>query len=316
MSPRPVPQPGSGPDVEIARRMAREGQFDLAIRWLDRAIAEAEGPDGRTRCITTLGEVSAMAEQAGELDFAHRAVSRACEGAPEWADLQLRRGRLLSALGRRAEARAALDRALQLNPRYRAARVERALLDAREGRIAEAADTMQVLASEMPVAEPAALQQGLRALSEAEFESASALLRRALADQDPRLTAQLQQYQDLIGRDEPVLALQVLRGAVSSSPGYPDLHLMLGVQELHMGAIDDAIESFTRALELNPDYHAARVQLALALDALGDSDEAVAQVLLVLEGEPEHAEAAELHALWSGRRRGNRTPSSVMRKVS
>lgn len=316
MTPRPAPQPGSGPDLEIARRMAREGHVDQAIAWLDREIAEAEGSDGRVRCVTVLGEIAAAAEQSGEHELALRAVRLACETAPTWADLQLRRGRLLASLGRRTEAREALDAALRLNPRYRAARVERALLDAREGRIAEAADALQSLATESPVAEPMALQQGLRALSEAEFDDASALLRRALADQDPRLTAQIRQYQDLIGRDEPVLALQVLRGAVSEYPGYPDLHVLLGMQELQMGAVDDAIESTVRALELNPDFHSARVQLARALDLAGDADEAQAQVQLVLDHDPDHGEARELFSLWSSRRRPTRVPSSGARKVS
>lgn len=316
MTPRPAPQPGSGPDIEIARRMSREGHHDQAIGWLEREIAESEGSDGRARCATVLGEIAAAAEQSGELELALRAVRLACQTVPTWADLQLRMGRLLAATGRRAEAREALDASLRLNPRYRAARVERALLDAREGRIAEAADALQGLAAESPVAEPVALQQGLRALSEAEFDDASALLRRALAEQDPRLTGQIRQYQDLIGRDEPVLAMQVLRGAVSEHPGYPDLHLLLGVQELQIGAVDDAIESMIRALELNPDFHSARAQLARALDVSGDTDEALAQVQLVLDHDADHAEAKDLFSLWSSRRRPSRVLTSGLRKVS
>lgn len=316
MTPRPIPQPGSGPDLEVSRRMAREGHYDQAIAWLERALSESDARDVHMRCVTALGEVSAIAEHAGDPEVALRAARRAREAAPDWADLQLRCGRLFALLGRRAEAREALDRALQLNPRYRAARIERALLDAREGRIAEAVDVMQGLAEETPVAEPAALQQGLRALTEAEFETAAELLRRALVEQDPRLTEQLRLYQDLITRDEPVLALQALRSAVAAYPTYPDLLLLLGVQELQMGSVDDALDSFTRALELNPDYHAARVQLARALEAAGDAEEAQAQVLLVLDREPAHAEAAELFSLWSGRRRASRMISSPLRKGS
>src|SRR5207247_4350489 len=64
--------------------------------------------------------------------------------------------------------------------------------------------------------------------------------------------------------------------------------------ELEEGAFDDALASFCRALELQPDYHAARLQLARTLESLGDPVQAEEQAALVLEADPRHPQALEL----------------------
>ena len=59
------------------------------------------------------------------------------------------------------------------------------------------------------------------------------------------------------------------------------------------------MSSFARALELNPEFHGARVHLAQALEALGSIREAQAQLLLVVESDPSNAQAAKLMVRWS-----------------
>ena len=98
-------------------------------------------------------------------------------------------------------------------------------------------------------------------------------------------------------------ALQALREPIAGRPAYPHLHAVLGRAELQQGHCDDAVASLGRALELNPDFHDARVDLACALESLGMRVQAAEQVALVLESEPTHARALELHAYWSAPRR-------------
>ena len=85
--------------------------------------------------------------------------------------------------------------------------------------------------------------------------------------------------------------------------------MLLGAHELQVGATDDAIESFAHALELNPDYHTARVELARALEALGDTPQALAQLEQVLAADGSHAEARALHERLTSRRLGPRAHS-------
>jgi len=181
--------------------------------------------------------------------------------------------------GRRADARREFDRALSLNPRYRAAAVERALLDAREGRIGEATEMLRLLAAESAPSEPGAFQKGMQHLGEADFEDAAPLLRRALDLGDEWLDEQLRAYQGCVQRGEHDQALHMLRAAIAERPAYPDLH---------------------------PDYHAARVEFARALETLGDSPQAIHQLDLVLGQERDHAGARDLRERLLARRRGAR----------
>jgi Tfp pilus assembly protein PilF len=57
--------------------------------------------------------------------------------------------------------------------------------------------------------------------------------------------------------------------------------------------------SFSRALELNPDFHGARLELARALEASGQVVQAREEVALVLEQRPEDPVALEMQARWA-----------------
>ena len=291
---------------EIALRHAAAQQFADAVLWLERALASSDAPDQRQELAVTLADVAAAARAAGDLAQAQRALELATR-TQDWADLHCRLGLVLVERGRRAEARQAFDRALALNPRYRAAAVERALLDAREGRIAEAMQTLRAMASEQLAGEPGVFEQGLARLGEADFEDAAPLLHRGLEPGDDWIEAQLHAYQQLVYEGDMAGALAHVRAAALERPGYPDLHLLLGAHELQMGAVDDALESLSRALELNPEYHAARVEFARALETVGDTSQALAQLEMVLAGQPAHAEARQLHERLAARRRGGRT---------
>ena len=101
-------------------------------------------------------------------------------------------------------------------------------------------------------------------------------------------------------------ARRVMHAALAANEDFADLHYLLGASELEDGAFDDALASFCRALELQPDYHAARVQLARTLESLGDQAQAEEQAALVLEADPNHPQALELCERWTRlqRRRG------------
>ncbi|MBI5170379.1 MAG: tetratricopeptide repeat protein [Candidatus Eisenbacteria bacterium] len=294
---------------EAALRLVAEQQYTEAVLWLERALARSEAPDERQAIANTLSDVATAARDSGDLVQAQRALELATS-CQDWADLHCRLGAVLAERGRRAEARQAFDRALALNPRYRAAAVERALLDARDGRIAEAMQTLRAMAADQLAGEPGAFERGLERLGEADFEDAAPLLHRGLEPTDAWIEEQLHAYQALVYDGDMVGALQHVRAAALERPGYPDLHLLLGAHELQMGATDDALESLSRALELNPDYHAARVEFARALESVGDTPQALVQLEMVLAGQPGHAEARQLHERLTARRRGGRTATA------
>ncbi len=108
---------------------------------------------------------------------------------------------------------------------------------------------------------------------------------------------------DLAAHETVVIEHGNLRRAVAARPGYPDLHALLGANELRAGQLDDGIASLADALCLNPDFHEARYQLALGLEARGQREEALAEVTLLLAAVPTHPGASALRDRLGSRRR-------------
>jgi tetratricopeptide (TPR) repeat protein len=301
MSPRPLPSENA--PFEPALALARMGQLREAIEAIPTALAGGgETGSQRGAAALALAEVALLAEAAGALEIAAGALDSAVLLAPGYADLHYQRACLLILQQQRAPARRALEEALKINPRYVAARLELALLDAREGLLAESLASLRALEHERRVEEPRAFQRGLKSLARADWDEAGALLKSALKITDPVVDRALAEHHALVARGEHAQALHALRDAVSAHPGYPDLHCLLGSSELEAGMTDDAIASLAHALTLHPDFHAARVQLARAFEALGDLVQAGEQVALVLREDPAHPQALELQERWSRRR--------------
>ena len=63
-------------------------------------------------------------------------------------------------------------------------------------------------------------------------------------------------------------------------------------------------KEYPPTLELHPEFHAARVEFARALQALGETAQALEVLDQVVEAEPGHVEALELRQRWGSPRRG------------
>jgi tetratricopeptide (TPR) repeat protein len=299
----PIPVPES--EFTAAVRTARAGRHAEAIEQLVRQAREGALPLARKiAAADALAHIARLAEAAGDSAPAALALEEALRLRPDYPDLHHRRARLLLRLQRRTEARRELDRALALNPRYTAARLERALLDAAEGFIGEALDSLRLLARETEIERPLVFEQGLESLERADWEEAGALLAGALALDEPADGSALDRARALLEAGDAAQAAGLLQAALPGREGWPDLHYLLGSAELQRGQYDDALSTLARALELNPDFHAARLQFARALAGVGDLAQAGEQVALVLQQDPAHPQALQLHERWtsSGRR--------------
>jgi tetratricopeptide (TPR) repeat protein len=315
MSLRPLPPEGSA--FEPALAMARDGRLDEALVTLS-GLLRAGGERGprREAGAVAFAQVARLAEAAGDPTTALRALDEALRLAPGYADLHYRRGCVLLDRQQRPAARAALERALSINPTYVAARLELALLDAREGLLGESLAALRALGEEHRVEEPRIFQQGLKSLEQADWDEAGALLKRAVRVSNPAVDQALDRHRAMMAQGEHASALNSLREAIATHPGYPDLHYLLGSCELETGLLDDALASLARALELHPDYHAARVQFARALEALGDLHQAGEQIALVLQEDPAHPQALELQARWTRRQEAGGRAAPATRKPS
>jgi thioredoxin-like negative regulator of GroEL len=300
---RPIPVPES--EFTDAVRIARTGRHAQAIERIEFLTREGALPPARKAAAAdALAHIARLASAAGDVAHAVAALEVALRFQSDYPDLHYRRARLLLQLQRRPEARRELERALALNPRYTAARLERALLDAAEGFIGEALDSLRALARETEIERPLVFEQGLESLERADWEEAGALLTGALALDEPADGSVLDRARALLEAGDVAQAARLLQAALPGREGWPDLHYLLGSAELQRGHFDDALSSLARAVELNPEFHAARLQFARALDGMGELAQAADQVALVLQRDPGHPQALELHERWTspGRR--------------
>jgi tetratricopeptide (TPR) repeat protein len=306
MSPRPTRS--QVPDLGEVQRLATQGRHEAALRRLDGILGPHPAESNRHAAVSLLRALAREAQAAGDLGGAVLLLDTAARLAPGFADVHFQRAVALAQRQQRTEARRALERALKINPNYLAARIELALLDAREGMLGDALDALRALTDDPRLEEPAAFRQGLARLQQADWNEAGSLLRRALKLADPALDGVFERYHAHMDDGEPAHAAQVVRDVLPRFSGYPDLHFLLGSAELREGHADDAIVSFARALELNPNFHAARLELARSLEAIGQVDQAREQVAHVLEARPDDPLALQMHARWARPRRQDKSP--------
>jgi tetratricopeptide (TPR) repeat protein len=288
----PKPTPATPSEFELALDSARAGRFAPAVAQVQRALTQGDSREAlATPAALALAQIARLASRARDAAAAEHALAEAVRLRPRFADLQWQYAVALLACQRRADARRALEHALTVNPRYAAARLELAMLDAREGMVGDAVSALRAMAAQDEPGDARAFTQGLRRLEHAEWDEAAALFKRALQLGDTELEHRLEEFHSLMRADQPQRAADLLREVLPAHETYPDLHARLGAAELRLGHVDDAIASLGRALELNPDFHVARIQFARALDAAGLGAAAQDQVAWVLQLDPEHAEA-------------------------
>jgi len=307
----PRPREPESPPIEQSLELAREGRHAEALAGLT-TLLEKSGlhVQHRSTAAGALGRIARMAEATGDLASAEQALSQALHIAPNFPDLHFQLACVRLRGQQRPAARRSLEAALKINPKYVAARVELALLDAREGLLGEALETFRSLGEHHAVSEPRAFQQGLKSLERADWDEAG-----ALQVNDTRIEDSVHEYRALMAQGRPDHAVQLLRETVKRHEGYADLHCLLGQAELEAGHCDDAVASFARALELHPDYHAARIEFARALEALGDLTQGLEQVALVLQADPDHPQALQMHARWTRRQTRRRRTAIEAGKV-
>jgi len=289
-----------------ARRLAAQGQFASARRRALSTLSRGAEPpaDERAAVAVVLAEVARRAVAGGALQEAEQCLRMALRQRPDFADLHYRLASVLESMQHYEDARGELVEALRINPAYAAARVSLALLDARRGQLGEAMDALRRLEQSKRPAEADSFDRGLRSMQSADWEEAGDLLRRAFGLSERSLDDAIGRFTRHAQAGQLAAARAVARDLVATHPDYPDVHYLLGRVELEMGHAAEAMGSLAQALELNPDFHAARVEMARALDALGQPGMAHDMVSAVLQRDPQHPAALSMSARWARRPRG------------
>jgi tetratricopeptide (TPR) repeat protein len=95
----------------------------------------------------------------------------------------------------------------------------------------------------------------------------------------------------LAGRGEVEEALAQYRKALEIKPDYAAARVGLGSTLAGRGEVEEALAQYRKALEIKPDYAEAHYNLGRALARRGEVEEALAQYRKALEIKPDYAEA-------------------------
>ena len=260
---------------------------------------------------------------SGETPEALAAVEVAIEETPEYADLRLYHGRLLSELQQDQEALGAYDAALKLNPDLVDACLAKGISLLSLGRPRMALTCLNRGATIQPGYADIAFYQAVAAFRSGQARAAIGMLARALQVNPHFWQAQFvvgQIYGELGKHDLAVENLAaalrhqtlpdsrgfekpegmtetpgtMLQATVGHDPGYPDLRVQLGLGFLEAGDLDAARRELQHAVRLHPGYAQAHGYLGKLEVRAGNPEAAIPHFTRALGLKPRYA---DLHGL-------------------
>jgi tetratricopeptide (TPR) repeat protein len=246
---------GPGMHIAIAQSLVQLGQRKDALEELakipeDRRGADGEYAIGRVHLIDALQLISQSRNERGEVV------------KPE---LDARANAALTT------ARTHLTRAAELAPNSPEVLASLVTVDLRQGQAEQSLARVRAATKAAPKDAALARLQGDVELAVGQLDAAQRSYERAI-EIDPN---QLESYGKLAGlynrQGRASQVIQTYEAALQKNPKSGELHLVLGILEEAQGGrgIDDAIDHYRKAIELNPDLAAAKNNLAFWLAERG-----------------------------------------------
>jgi tetratricopeptide (TPR) repeat protein len=298
---------------------AQEGNYRLAVEWMDKAIAIDSGNPGfhsnHGLALYKLGEMDAavesfkkaihsdpgFAQAHNNLGLALQAVSRLDEAlasfdraivlAPDYAEAYYNKGLVLQKLQRFDEAVDCYGRALQRAPEYADAHYNKGLAQKALGRFNDAVSSFRACLAIAPDAAEAHFNLGvvLQKIN---------LLAEAIASYDRAIAidtgfVQAHNNRGLVLKDLKQLseALASYDRAIAIEPAFFEAYSNRGVVLLKLNQRQSAIENFNKAIAIEPSYADAYLGRGFALKGMGGLDAAIKDYDRALQLNPDLAMA-------------------------
>jgi len=295
--------------LTLAGLLLKAGRYDDAIQRYEHAIAmEPDNWEARDDTVTAY-------EEAGLIREAIEHLHTMLDTDADFPDTRLRLGDLYARVGDDASAMSNYERALELCPDHMEANVKLGTQHLRGGRFADAAqsfsqalelndrlisayigagvaqhatgktdDALQSFEIARSIEPNSSLlfSEVARMQLKADFSKASDA---ALAPApDPSIACPSVDVVDDPKQDLIATQIEKLRDAIRRHPNHADLHYRLGLLLRNRGQIEDAIDAYTAAIEINPCYIKALIKLGLAqkeMDRVDDATETFARAMKV-----------------------------------
>ena len=278
-----------------------DGRFGEALELFESLLEDGDAAvRGKARLYACeahlqLGDAASSRDLQGAVYHYHKAS----EYEPRFADIHNKVGEMARHLGKLEEAAEAFRRALSINERYFLARINLVQTLLELGQSTQCGAEIRVLWATCPPL--------FRDLCEALVESSETGDRQRMIEILAEIrhldTVSLARERALgfLRKGEPEAAAEILEELVAEHARFPDLRHILGLAYGDMGLVEESKASFRQALELNPHYLKARINLAFTLIEEGHYEEAEQELKTALQTDPEHplvksalAEIAEL----------------------
>lgn len=246
--------------------------------------AALEDYPGETNFLTLLG--AALLRQ-GKPEEALRHLREAVTREPEYAKGHEQLGEALLAAGRPEEAADSLRRALEINPAFEAAQLKLGQLLLRLGREEEATAVLQAFIRQKPHREKLAEAAELHRTGK--HAEAEAIYREILRVDPQNVTAIRLLAMVAMKLEQYRDAVVLLTKALELAPDYTAARLDLGTAQIELNRFEDAVETMQAVTRAEPHNFAARMGLANALARGHRTEEAVGAYERAIECRPELA---------------------------
>jgi tetratricopeptide (TPR) repeat protein len=290
------------------------GESKQAIEFLTKVLQAPETPDSDRRMAIyyltqTYIAAAEKSEEAKNLEAAVEGYREALALTPDYPDIHFRMGGLYARFGLSLEAIECCRRAIALHPGYLEARVQLAFLLLASGQRDDAmkefsaARDLAVRAIDEPFA------KAREALARGDGREAEEWMRETFLGRPESFAFHYRRALRALTEGKHEQAVDDFRMASQFNPNFADVHNYIGVALGELLRWDESIAAFRRALEANPEYPFARLNLAFALAEAGHDRQAVEELRAILAREPNNEPAlAKVEELSAQKRDRTRVP--------
>jgi len=235
-------------------QLIQKGQLHEALEQLEDISAQQSD---RPELVAKQADILSMLGATGEAVSQYQQALRIC---PDFLDATVKLGTQYLQMGAEHLAAQQFNRAVEINDKIVDAYVGVATAQKLDGCASDALATLSLAAAILPNS------------SFLFAETAKLLLKEALSEN--------------VSFNNTVASIDLLNAVIEAhqqqikfSAQNPDLYYRLGVLLISVGRINDAIESFHTALEINPTYARARTKLSLCLLEAGQTHAALNKLI-------------------------------------
>jgi len=282
---------GRDDNYDRAIRFYDQGSYQEAIEAFVQVLASPTDPVvTRLAKFYTAEAYSQLGQRSlkhGDFDTAVDSFLKALDLQPNYADLHYYIATAARKQGDLDEAAAHLHEALTVNPRFAKAVMEQGLVSYQRGDHDIGLKRVQQAFSLDPALRSDRFELAMKFHEQGHFDQGLATL-ESIMENESDVVLHSRLADDLYRKGLYAQAAEEYEKALTLAPTYADIRCHYGLALNALGNVKESIAQLSEALTINPRYVEARLHLAVAYRDSDQPDAAEAEFRKVLEIEPEN----------------------------